>query len=203
MKLEKADTFTVGGVIQPDWIPNFKLSIDYYNITVDGAIDIPTADLAVAICRSGSNPSICTLGMDENGNPDRITALYATYQNISELRAEGVEVVANYTQDLKKIAGFLSGDLNVMINGSYVKTLSIALPDGTKRELSNWTGNTGLAASILGVPKWRSDAVVTLCPADLFADGTHVLYPEGFAQSGLDRRRAGGLQPIPCEQRGL
>src|SRR3546814_10582795 len=32
---------------------------------------------------------------------------------------------------------------------------------GTKRELSNWTGNTGLAASIFGVPRWRTDAVVT------------------------------------------
>src|SRR3546814_8444359 len=32
---------------------------------------------------------------------------------------------------------------------------------GTKRELSNGTGNTGLAASIFGVPRWRTDSVVT------------------------------------------
>lgn len=161
LQLEKADTFTVGAVFQPGWIPNFKLSVDYYNIKVEGAIDIPTADLAVAICRAGTNPGICTLGTDVNGNPDRILALYATYQNISELRAEGFEIVANYSQDLASVASFLSGDLNIMVNGSYVSTLSIALPDGTKRELSNWTGNTGLAASILGVPRWRSDAVIT------------------------------------------
>src|SRR3546814_779232 len=117
--------------------------------------------MAMQICRAGTNPGICTIGTDESGNPDRVLALYATYQNLNALRARGVEVVSTYNQDLSAISNSLSGDLNISVNGSYIKTLSITFPDGTKRELSNWTGNTGLAASIFGVPRWRTDAVVT------------------------------------------
>src|SRR3546814_18611436 len=90
--------------------------------------------------------------------------VYATYQNLHALRARGVEVVSTYHQDLSAISNSLSGDLNISVNGSYIKTLSITFPDGTKRELSNWTGNTGLAASIFGVPRWRTDAVVPYAP---------------------------------------
>src|SRR3546814_9326062 len=66
LKLETADTFTVGAVFQPDWFPNFRLSIDYYDIKVAGAIDIPASDLAMQICRAGTNPGICTIGPDRS-----------------------------------------------------------------------------------------------------------------------------------------
>jgi iron complex outermembrane receptor protein len=161
LNLERANTLTIGGVVRPRWIWNLQVSLDYYDIRVSGAIDIPNADLAVALCRAGTNPAICTLGVDENGNPDRILALFSAYQNLSALRAKGFELVANYRQDLARIASFLAGNLDITLNGSYVQTLSITLPNGRPQELSNWTGNTGLAASILGVPRWRGDAVIT------------------------------------------
>ena len=161
LKLETADTFTAGAVLQPDWFRNFKLSVDYYDISVDGAIDIPAANLAISICRSGTNPAICTLGADANGNPDRILALFATYQNINKLHTRGYELVANYALDLAKVAQWMSGDVNISLNGSYVDTLSTLLPNGTKKELSNFTGNSGGVTNILGVPRWRADAVIT------------------------------------------
>jgi len=161
LELETADTFTAGVVLQPDWFANFKLSIDYYDISVDGAIDIPAANLAISICRAGTNPAICTLGADANGNPDRILALFATYQNINKLHTRGYEVVANYAVDLAEVAQWMSGDLSVSLNGSYVETLSTLLPNGTKKELSNFTGNSGGVTNILGVPRWRADAVIT------------------------------------------
>jgi outer membrane receptor protein involved in Fe transport len=178
LELETANTFTAGAVAKPNWFPNFRLSVDYYDITVEGAIDIPASDLATQICRSGTNPQICDIGTDNAGNPDRILALYATYQNISELKARGIEVVSNYSKDLADFG--LSGDLNLTVNASYVDTLSISLPDGTKRELSDWTGNTGLAASILGVPRWRLDTVLTYAQPIWSITG-HVSYiPEGI-----------------------
>lgn len=161
LELETADTFTAGAVLQPDWFQNFKLSVDYYDISVDGAIDIPAANLAISICRSGTNPAICTLGADANGNPDRILALFATYQNINKLHTRGYEFVANYSLDLAEVAKWMSGDLSVSLNGSYVETLSTLLPNGTKKELSNFTGNSGGVTNILGVPRWRADAVIT------------------------------------------
>jgi outer membrane receptor protein involved in Fe transport len=55
----------------------------------------------------------------------------------------------------------MSGNVNVSLNASYVDTLSTELPNGTKKELSNFTGNSGGVTNILGVPRWRTDAVIT------------------------------------------
>jgi iron complex outermembrane receptor protein len=161
LELETADTFTAGVVLQPNWFRNFKFSADYYDISVDGAIDIPAANLAISICRAGTNPAICTLGPDVNGNPDRILALFATYQNINKLHTRGYEFVANYALDLSDVAQWMSGNVSVSLNASYVDTLSTLLPNGTKKELSNFTGNSGGVTNILGVPRWRGDAVIT------------------------------------------
>lgn len=155
LELEKATTFTVGGVFTPRWLPRFRLAIDYYDIKVTGAIDILTSTLAVTLCRATGNPSICTIGTDANGNPDRILQLNATYQNVNQLNARGWELVSTYSMP---IAG---GDLNLTLNGNYVETLKTSLPDGSRQEFAGVTGNSGSVTTIFGVPRWRVDGVVT------------------------------------------
>lgn len=180
LKLETAETFTAGIAIKPHWFPNFALSVDFYDIKVDGAIDIPSANLAVNICRSGSNPAICTLGTDVNGNPDRILALFATYQNINRLRTQGWEFVAKYSIDLDEMGGLFGGNIDIALNGSLVNKLTTQLPDGTRKELSNFTGNSGGVTNIVGVPRWRGDAVITYSQPT-FSITAHVAHiPKGL-----------------------
>ncbi|MBA2919194.1 TonB-dependent receptor [Sphingomonas sp. MAH-20] len=50
LKPEKSNSWTVGAVIQPDFLPGFSASIDYYNIKVSGAITSPTPDDAITAC---------------------------------------------------------------------------------------------------------------------------------------------------------
>lgn len=156
LELEKANTFTAGVVLKPNWFPGFRLSIDYYNIKVEDAIDLISVNQAIILCRAGTNPEVCTIGTDINGNADRILRVFATYQNVNQLRARGFELVSNYTTDIG------ASTLNVTVNGNYIDTLSTTLPDGTIREFSDVTGNSGQASALFGVPKWRADAVVTL-----------------------------------------
>ena len=47
---ETSDSWTLGAVIQPRWIPGLSLSVDYYNITVDGIIVALTPQLIVNSC---------------------------------------------------------------------------------------------------------------------------------------------------------
>lgn len=155
LKLEEGNTFTIGAVFKPRWLPRFRLSIDYYDIKVTGAIDILTSSLAVQLCRATSNPAICTIGTDGNGNPDRILQLFATYQNVNELNARGFELVSTYSLPL---AG---GNLNFTLNGNYVDTLKTSLPDGSRQEFAGVTGNSGSVTTIFGVPRWRADTVMT------------------------------------------
>jgi outer membrane receptor protein involved in Fe transport len=180
LELENADTFTAGAVLQPSWIPGLKLSFDYYDIKVKDAIDIPTSAVAMTICRSGTDPTICTIGVDRTGTPDRVVTILTTYRNINQLNAVGKEFVANYSKDLSEISDKLSGNLNTTFNASIVNTLSTELPNGTKREFSNFTGNTGGAANTNGIPKWRGDAIITYSQTS-YSLTAHVSYiPEAL-----------------------
>jgi outer membrane receptor protein involved in Fe transport len=155
LNLEKADTWTVGGVFQPGFIPGLRLSLDYYDITVNSAIDVLTAQLAVQLCREG-NTAVCTVGTDVNGNADRILEVYSTYQNVNTLKARGLEMVMDYRLELDAL-----NTLNFTVNGSYVAELQTALPDG---KVINWkgvTGNSGSVTNTIGVPDWRADAILT------------------------------------------
>ncbi|MEM7780122.1 MAG: TonB-dependent receptor [Pseudomonadota bacterium] len=47
---EDADTWTLGAVWQPDFAPGLVMTVDYYNITVTGAITTPTEDDVFQSC---------------------------------------------------------------------------------------------------------------------------------------------------------
>lgn len=47
---ETSDSWTVGAVFQPRFLPGFSLSVDYYNITVNGIITSLTAQQIVNTC---------------------------------------------------------------------------------------------------------------------------------------------------------
>jgi outer membrane receptor protein involved in Fe transport len=47
---EKSDSYTYGVVIQPRWVPGFSLSVDYYNITVNGIISTVGVQTLVNQC---------------------------------------------------------------------------------------------------------------------------------------------------------
>jgi len=155
LELERADTFTVGVVLKPNWIPRFRLSLDFYNIKVSGAIDLISVPTAVALCRAGTNPGVCQIGTDANGNTDRILRVFATYQNVNELQARGFELQASYSREM------FAGTVDLTVNANYIDTLSTTLPNGETVEYSDVTGNSGQASALFGIPKWKTDVVLT------------------------------------------
>lgn len=50
LEAETADSWTVGAVIQPRWVPGLSLTVDYYDITVNGIINAPTAQVIANSC---------------------------------------------------------------------------------------------------------------------------------------------------------
>ncbi len=50
LSAETADSWTVGAVIQPRWIPGLSLTADYYDITVNDIIASPTAQTIANSC---------------------------------------------------------------------------------------------------------------------------------------------------------
>jgi len=169
---EKANTWTVGTVLKPNWMRGFNLAIDYYNIQVDGAIAILTGQQTINLCSQG-NTSVCPF-ITRNG-AGLITQVNSTYQNLSSLHSEGVEFVGDYSIDLKEISSSLGGKLAVSAYATYTIKLTTTDAAGFVTRYDGWTGNPGTVQSVFGVPKWRADALVTYSD-DRFSFTTHARY---------------------------
>ncbi|ANY21330.1 Colicin I receptor precursor [Tsuneonella dongtanensis] len=50
LQAENSDSWTFGAVLQPRWIPNLSLTVDYYDITVNGIIASPSAQQIANSC---------------------------------------------------------------------------------------------------------------------------------------------------------
>ncbi|MEI9927492.1 MAG: TonB-dependent receptor [Sphingomonas sp.] len=151
LQLEKADTFTAGVVLQPTFVPRFHLSLDYYDIKVNGAIDSLTSTAIATACKTQN--LLCNLiQFNPNGS---INTVFTTFQNLSRLHAEGYELVMDY-----RLPAF-GGNFDFQVNGNYVVDLSTIGATGLVTQLDDVTGNTGTVQNIQGVPRWKADGVVT------------------------------------------
>ncbi len=151
LQLERGDTFTAGVVLRPTFVPRFNLSVDYYDIKVKGAIDSLSAPVIASACRQQT--LLCNLiAFNANGS---INTVFSNFQNLSQLHAEGLELVMDY-----RLPAF-SGNFDFQVNGNYIIDLSTVGATGVVTQLDNVTGNSGSITNIQGVPRWKLDGVVT------------------------------------------
>lgn len=143
---EKADTLTAGIVLEPDFVPGLRLSLDYYDISIDGAIQTLSAQAIVTRCFNGNN-ALCSLVQRNSGGT--ITSVSPLYVNLSSVKTDGLDVEAAYTMPLG--GGHLTSRLLV----NYVSRLST--DDGVTAV--DRAGEVGPNNN--GVPHWRGTASLT------------------------------------------
>jgi iron complex outermembrane receptor protein len=155
LRLEQAETFTVGGVVQPAFVPRLRLSLDYYKIDVDGAIDTLSAPNILNACFSQN--LLCNL-ITFSGTPRQspASAVYSNFQNLSTLQARGFEFVGQY-----RIPDVAGGAIDIALNANYVSRLVSIGATGLVTRFHGVTGNPGALGNVLGVPRYKIDAVVT------------------------------------------
>jgi outer membrane receptor protein involved in Fe transport len=108
---EKADTWTLGVVWQPEFLPRFNMSLDYYNIKIDDVLGVPLPGDIINACflgldaSSASNPACTSIrrnpitgGLD--GDPATTGGLFGTTNNQGRLFTDGVDLLMNYNTDL-------------------------------------------------------------------------------------------------------
>lgn len=143
---EKADTFTAGIVLEPDFVPGLRLSLDYYDISIEGAIQTLSAQAIVTRCFNGNN-ALCSLVQRNSANA--ITSVSPLYVNLSSVKTEGLDLEAAYTMPLG------DGRLTSRLLVNYVSRLST--DDGVTAV--DRAGEVGPGNN--GVPHWRSTASLT------------------------------------------
>lgn len=124
---EKANTWTLGAVFQPDFIPGFSMSLDYYNIKISDVIGTALPGDIVAACfgnitaASATNPDCTSFrrnpitgGLD--GDPAITGGLFGPTNNLGKLSTDGFDLLANWKGDI----GF--ADLSLAFVGNWTRS---------------------------------------------------------------------------------
>jgi len=148
---EVADTYTVGVVLQPRFVPGLAISVDWWKIKLDKAIQGIGADTIMDNCMATADPFFCGLiHRDATGSLWRTSDGYIVdlTQNIGGLRTEGVDVNGSYAHDF----GF--GTISASFVGTYLDTLFQDSGAGSTLECKGFYGNQCGTPN----PTWRHQA---------------------------------------------
>ncbi len=129
LRPETSDSYTLGLVFQPDFVPGLSITVDYYNISIRNAISQPVPGDLISGCFGNSNAGgitansvnnpICSLfrrnpvtgGLD--GDPATTQGLLFPATNSGKILTDGIDLGVNYRRDL----GFAK--LNLSFNGNW------------------------------------------------------------------------------------
>jgi outer membrane receptor protein involved in Fe transport len=153
---EIADSYTLGVVLQPRFLPRFALTVDAFDIRIKDTIGTIGADVIINQCLATADPFFCSrvnrapgsgsLFLTPNGF---ITDLNA---NVGSLTTRGIDINGSYTQPLGGM-----GSLALSFVGTYLDELIVTPLEGISYNCA------GLFGPSCGTPnpKWRHKARVT------------------------------------------
>jgi outer membrane receptor protein involved in Fe transport len=118
---ETADTWTAGVVLQPDIGPGaLRLSVDYYDIELDGAISTLGAQVIVNGCNEGATELCEFVTRDVDGT---ITQVRNFNLNLNTLITRGWDIEASYSLPLSTFSTEMDGDLSLRVLSTIVDDL--------------------------------------------------------------------------------
>lgn len=147
LKPEEADTFSIGGVLTPSFLPGFSLSVDYFRLKIDGAIGSLTPIQMVTNCQaSGGTAPECALITRPSATAFP-TSVRLAPANIAFLRTSGIDFDATYRTE----AG--PGDLTLRLYASYLDEYKTQ--QSATAPVYDFAGYGSSANQPIARPKWR------------------------------------------------
>ena len=107
---EIADTFTAGVVLTPDFLTGLSVSADYYDIKIKDAIDAIDSQIMLDQCYgdTGSFPDNIFCRDIQRNSDGQLLQINNNEQNLTSLRASGIDVSLGYLFDLTSVPGSFS-----------------------------------------------------------------------------------------------
>ena len=125
---EKAKTLTLGAVFTPQFLRNFSLSVDFFDIRIKRAITQVPRQFIIDDCANSLGASdLCSLIVREGVTTPRPRTPGSIYQvdtlpvNAASIKTRGIDVALNYRSNLDPIG--LPGQLDFRINYTYLDKL--------------------------------------------------------------------------------
>ncbi|MGC4252476.1 MAG: TonB-dependent receptor [Sphingobium sp.] len=99
LKPEKSKTKTVGVVLTPRFLPGFSLSVDYFDLKIDGAIGtLGTGDIVRNCAQNAAAPECALITRPSPTEFPTLVRLVAA--NIAKLETAGIDIDASYSTRL-------------------------------------------------------------------------------------------------------
>jgi iron complex outermembrane receptor protein len=148
---EKADTYTAGFVFQPSFLPNFVMSVDYYDIKIQNTITSLSSNTIVNNCGLTGLASLCALIHRGPGTGslwfNNTNFVNADEVNIGTVQTKGVDVEGHYLWDIGAM-----GKLTFNLAGVYTNSFDTQpLPTSASYDCVGYYGTTCNDP----IPKWR------------------------------------------------
>ncbi|HEY2752965.1 TonB-dependent receptor domain-containing protein [Phenylobacterium sp.] len=166
LRPETADTWTVGGVWSPTFLPGFTVSVDWFDIKVKDYISNIGANVLINGCVDGSSPAFCALVHRDAIGSIRSTQGYVidTVINQGALQTSGLDVSGTYHTGLETFGIQNMGSVSANFVGTYLDKLETTILTGTTPV--DCAGLYGATCATLGGsfgvnPKWRHTLRVT------------------------------------------
>ena len=161
---ETADTLTFGVVWTPSFVPGFNLSLDYFDITVDGLISTVGAANTLDLCYEDNDAAACSrIHRDADTGSLWLGDGYVENLslNIGGLKTSGIDVNANYGFDLADVGLPAWGSVGMAFVGTWLSTLETDTGTQTASSVYDCVGYFGSDQCGTPNPEWRHRARLT------------------------------------------
>ena len=117
---EEADTWTAGVIFQPEFLPGFSASLDWFKVDVDGAIGQVGLNEVARRCYEENDPLFCSLitespsDLTPAGGFPLIVLAGDQFVNVEQSSVEGIDLELGYNTDVDIFGG---GDERLSIRG--------------------------------------------------------------------------------------
>jgi iron complex outermembrane receptor protein len=164
---ETADTYTVGAVWQPSFLPGANFTIDYFDIKVKDYISNIGANTIILGCFNGGNTAFCNLVHRDSVGGIRSPQGFVldTTQNTGGLHTSGIDYSASYRTSLDTFGLQNMGSISANLVGTWLEKLeTTVLKGGVPEDCAGLYGSANcdaLGGSTGPNPKWRHKLRVT------------------------------------------
>ena len=146
LRPETADSWNVGAVLSPRFLPGFSLSADYWEVEVNDAIDTLSADDIVNRCFEGL-ADYCAAITPDPANPARVLISRSPFNFVS-IQLRGLDLEAAYRMRL----GNGNFSLRGLATRYFENTVATGVPGFTPL---NSVGTLGVGTGTQSItPKW-------------------------------------------------
>lgn len=168
LKPETSNTTEFGVVLTPTFLQGFTATIDYFNISLTGAINVIPEAETLTNCANSGDPFFCNLIHRSPGPGQFKGAIFgtgadagyivATNVNTGSEKTSGVDFEANYSSHLEDWGMGANGSLAFAFLGTYTQSFKVTPVPGDHEY--DCAGLFGLTCGT-PIPKWRHRLRVT------------------------------------------